>query len=168
MLDEIAGGRFVDGRDTVVVEGWLASKAALCAHIEIVAGHAPIVSAAWQQIIDDDGTSYLGAGPLTLSTRALASFVARVNCLAAALRQVGAVGSYAPDFLVVADHETRAEPDTSVLIELNARIPAPPSRWRSSSGSGAKSGRASAPGMCGSRGRPPSPKSPMPCRRPGS
>lgn len=123
-LDEIAGGRFVDGRDTVVVEGWLASTAALSAHIEIVGGREPVICAAWEQIIDADGTSYIGAKPLTLSDRAKDSLWTEVNRVAAALHRRGAVGSFGPDFLVVGDDETGAEPNTVVLLELNARVPA--------------------------------------------
>lgn len=65
-LDEISGGKFVENRDILIVEGWLKNKAALCAHIEILDGQDPIVCAGWQQII-------------------------------------GVVGSYSPDFLIMAD-----------------------------------------------------------------
>lgn len=122
-LDEIAGGKFVEGKNIVVVEGWIKSKVSLCAHIEILKGQEPIICSAWQQIIDSDGVSYMGAGPLMLSTKAFKSFTAQVNKLAKALKDKGAVGSYGPDFMITAEEEKNIETDTCVLIELNARVP---------------------------------------------
>lgn len=114
-LDEIAGGKFIEGKDIVVLEGWLESEASLCVHIEILKGQKPIICAAWQQIIDSDGISYMGAGPLRLSSKAMRSLNTEVNKLADALTAQDAVGSYGPDFMVV--------DDSCVLIELNARVP---------------------------------------------
>lgn len=128
-LDEVAGSkmipgkRFVDNQDTIVVEGWLKSSAALCAHIEILPGEDPVICAGWQQVIDIDGITYLGGGPLRLSEKALKSFLDEVTKLASALKAAGGVGSYGPDFLITADDETRGNPQTAVLIELNARVP---------------------------------------------
>lgn len=122
-LDEVSGGRFVEGKDLVVVEGWIKSNASLCAHIEIAEGKDPVVCAGWQQIIDSDGITYIGAGPLRLSKKALNSFLSQTHKLAWALKKNGAVGSYGPDFLVTAAEETSLEPDTCILVELNARAP---------------------------------------------
>lgn len=122
-LDEIIGEKFIEGKDVVVVEGWLKSKASLCAHIEILEGNETIICAGWQQIIDSNGISYMGAGPLMLSAKALKSFITQVNKLAKALKKKGAVGSYGPDFMITSEEETNMETDTCVLIELNARVP---------------------------------------------
>lgn len=122
-LDEVCGGKFHEGKDVVVIEGWLKSKASLCAHIEIVEGKDPEVCAAWEQLIDNDGITYIGGGPLNLSEKAMNSFSAELIKLATILKQKGAVGSFGPDFLVAADNELSVEPDTCVLIELNARVP---------------------------------------------
>jgi hypothetical protein len=122
-LDEIAGGRFVEGRDVVVVEGWLRGSAALCAHLELVPGEEPRVIGGWQQVMAADGITYAGAGPLALSERPLTSLLDHARRLAWALSDRGAVGSFGPDFLVVDPSETEAEPDTCVLLELNARVP---------------------------------------------
>lgn len=122
-IDEISAGNFTEGKDIVVAEGWLKSKASLCAHIEIVEGQNPVICAGWQQVIEDDGISYMGAGPLRLSQKAFDSFYGQVKQFAQALKEEGAVGSFGPDFLITADDETHVEPDSSVLIELNARIP---------------------------------------------
>lgn len=123
VVDEVANGVFQEGEDTVVVEGWLKSKASPCAHIEILEDQDPVISAAWQQIVDKDGVSRIGAGPLMLSDEAMESFVSAVNKLAWALKEKGAIGSFGPDFLITDDSETQFPPDTTVLIELNARIP---------------------------------------------
>lgn len=122
-LDKVAGGKFNEEKDVVVVEGWLKSKASLCAHIEISEGKEPIICAGWQQIIDKDGKSYIGASPLMISPEALKSFIAQVNKLARALKEKGGVGSYGSDFLVTSDLEKNIKPDTCVLVELNARAP---------------------------------------------
>lgn len=114
-LNEIAGGRFTEGEDIVVVEGWVDSTASLCAHIEIVEGQKPIVCAGWQQIIANDGISYRGAGPLMLSSKAMESFNMQVNRITSALYKKGAVGSFGPDFLIV--------DEDCLLMELNARVP---------------------------------------------
>ena len=123
ILDKISGGKFTEGKDIVVVEGWVKSKTVLGAHIEILGNKDPIICAGWQQIIDSDGISYMGAGPLMLSSKALKSFITQVNKLAKALKDKGAVGSYGPDYIVASEEETNIEPDTCALIELNSRIP---------------------------------------------
>lgn len=123
-LDEVSGGQFKEDRDILVIEGWLKSKASLCAHIEIMESGDPIICAGWEQAMAGDGITYMGAGPLTISEKALQSFMEETKKLAYALKEKGAVGSYAPDFLIVADDETNFEPDNAVMIELNARIPA--------------------------------------------
>jgi hypothetical protein len=122
-LKEICNGEFREGKDIVVVEGWITSKASLCMHIEILEGQEPILCAGWQQVIAEDGISYMGAGPLFISDKALESFIRYSKALAFELKKEGAVGSFGPDFLVTADDETRIEPDSAVLIELNARVP---------------------------------------------
>lgn len=122
-LDKISAGEFTEGKDVVVVEGWLKSKASLCAHIEIIEEQEPIICAGWQQIMDTDGISYMGAGPLMLSKKATQSFLTGVRMLAIALKRKGAKGSYGPDFLIINGDETNLEEDTCVLIELNARAP---------------------------------------------
>lgn len=122
-LDEISGGKFIEGKDITVVEGWLKSKVSLCAHVEILQGQEPIICGGWQQIIDKDGISYMGAGPLMLSKKAMESFILQANKIASVLQEKGAVGSYAPDFLFVEGNEKSFEKDTCVLIELNARVP---------------------------------------------
>ena len=106
-----------------VVEGWLKSKASLCAHIEIIKGKEPIICAAWEQIIDSDGISYVGAGPLQLSTIAFESFRTEVQKLATVLTKEGVEGSFGPDFLITSEEETNFGPDKAILIELNARAP---------------------------------------------
>lgn len=123
LLDKVAGGKFHEEKDVVVVEGWLKSKASLCAHIEILEGKEPVVCAGWQQTIDSDGMSYMGAGPLMLSSKALKSFISQVNKLAKALKKKGAVGSYGPDFMITSEEEPNIEADICVLTELNARVP---------------------------------------------
>jgi hypothetical protein len=123
-LDEIVGGEFIDAKDTVVIEGWLKSKSSLCAHIEILDDQIePIICGGWQQVIDKDGISYLGGGPLNLSKKAFDSFYKQLYKLAKALKEKGAVGSFGPDFLVTSIDEKSFEPDTCILIELNARVP---------------------------------------------
>jgi hypothetical protein len=123
LVDEIANGIFHEGEGVVVVEGWIKSKAAPCAHIEILENKDPIIAAAWQQIVDVDSVSRIGACPLNLSNRAMKSFLSAVKKIAFALKEKGAIGSYGPDFLITDDSETQFHPDTAVLIELNARIP---------------------------------------------
>src|SRR5439155_1377290 len=98
ILDELVDGKFVDGKYTIVVEGWLSGQVSLCAHIEILENNDPIVCAGWQQLIDHDGISYIGGGPLILSERAMNSFKNEVNKIARALKNKGATGTYAPDF----------------------------------------------------------------------
>lgn len=122
-LDLIANGEFQEGRDIVVVEAWLKNTASLCAQIEIEKNKEPQIRAAWQQILDVDGVSYMGAGPLMLSEKALESFKTQLFKLAYALKKEGAVGSYGPDFLIIGEGEHELDPDTCVLLELNARIP---------------------------------------------
>lgn len=114
-LNEIAGGKFVEGKDIVVVEGWVKSTASLCAHIEIIDKQKPIICGGWQQIIADDGISYRGAGPLMLSSKAMGSFNTQVNRVTSALYERGAIGSFGPDFLIVDDE--------CLLTELNSRVP---------------------------------------------
>lgn len=123
LVDEIANGIFREGEDTVVVEGWLKDEATPCAHLEISEDQDPIICAAWQQIVDEDGVSRIGAGPLMLSDTAMESFLSAVNKLAWALKEKKAYGSFGPDFLITSGSETSFPPDTAVLLELNARIP---------------------------------------------
>ena len=75
LLNDISGGLFIEGKDVVVVEGWVNNTVSLCAHIEILPDKEPIVCSGWQQIIASDGISYIGAGPLRLSKNALKSFI---------------------------------------------------------------------------------------------
>lgn len=123
LLDEIIGRKFREDKDTVVVEGWLKSKATPCAHIEILEGQDPVICTGWQQIVDVDGISRIGAGPLMISDQAMRTFLLSVKRLAQVLKDKGAYGSFGPDFLITADDETQMLPDTAVLIELNGRIP---------------------------------------------
>lgn len=129
ILDEVVGSKlingkkFIDNHDTVIVEGWVKGKASLCAHIEILQNGDAVVCSGWQQVIDNDGISYMGSKPLSLSNSAMTSFISQVNTIAHALKQKGAIGSFGPDFLITADDEVNIKPDTSILIELNARVP---------------------------------------------
>jgi hypothetical protein len=123
ILNEICGGKYVEGRDEFVVEAWIENKSSLCAQIEIHEGQDPIVAAAWQQVIDVDGITYMGAAPLMLSSKALKSFVKEVTKLAWALKESGAVGSYGPDFIITSDQSVGYCEDTALLLELNARVP---------------------------------------------
>ena len=116
-VNEISGGTFKEGKDTIVVEGWVKSNVSLCAHIEIINGQKPIICAGWQQIIDKDGITYIGAGPLMISKRAINSFLEQTKKLALALQKKGAVGSFGPDFIV------DFKEDKCILVELNARVP---------------------------------------------
>lgn len=128
ILDEICsfgtitGKQFQEGIDILVVEGWVTSKAALCAQIEIVKGQKPVICAAWQQVMDEDGVSYLGGGPLRLSDKAMKSFLHELEKTAAALEKEGLTGSFGPDFLIIGDDENLQE-DSCVLIEMNYRVP---------------------------------------------
>jgi hypothetical protein len=126
LLNKLSGGKFIEGKDTFVVEAWVNSKASLCAHIEISENKDPVVAAAWEQIIDSDGVTYMGAGPLKLSPKAMKSFMKQVTDLAYALKQNGAIGSYGPDFIITNETQSYYPPDTSLLIELNARTPVTP------------------------------------------
>jgi hypothetical protein len=105
------------------VEGWLQNTTIVGAHIEILPNKSPIVCAAWQQIIAPDNVSYIGAGPLMISPKALKNLIRELNKLAMALKSKGAVGSFGPDFLITSAKEKNFDPDTAVLLELNARIP---------------------------------------------
>lgn len=122
-LDKIVYGKFVDGKETVVIEGWVKNGASLCAHIEILSGQQPIICAGWQQLINTDGVSYMGAGPLMISSEATESFMNEVDKLAKALAKKGAVGSFGPDFLIISGEEKNLDPETCILVELNARVP---------------------------------------------
>ena len=126
LLNQLSGGKFIEGKDTFVVEAWINSKASLCAHIEITEDREPVVAAAWEQIIDADGITYMGAGPLKLSPDAMKSFMKQVTDLARALKENGAIGSYGPDFIITDTTQDYYPPDTSLLIELNARTPVTP------------------------------------------
>jgi len=123
LLNEVSGGEFVAGRDHFVVEAWIKSKASLCAQIEIREGEDPVIAAAWQQMIDTDGITYMGAIPLTLSPRVMKSFLKEVNKLAWGLKRRGAVGSYGPDFLITSKEDDQYPENTTLLLELNARVP---------------------------------------------
>lgn len=111
-----------DSDDRYVVEGWINSKASLCAHIEIVKGEKPQILAAWQQFLDKDNITYMGAGPLMLNDDVLVKFKKTVQDLADALWEKGAVGSFGPDFLI-ADKGAAVPEDEVLLLELNARVP---------------------------------------------
>jgi hypothetical protein len=126
LLNKLSGGKFIEGKDTFVVEAWINSKASLCAHIEITENEEPVVAAAWEQIIDSDGITYVGAGPLKLSPKAMESFMKQVTMLAYVLKENGAIGSYGPDFIITDESQSYYPPDTSLLIELNARTPVTP------------------------------------------
>lgn len=119
---EVSDGHFVEGRDVVVVEGWLQTIASLCAHIEIPPEGNPVVCAGWQQVLGEDGKTHIGSGPLMLSAARVAEFHAQAHRLAVALQREGAVGSFGPDFLVV--DQAGTDDGEVVLVELNARIPA--------------------------------------------
>lgn len=121
-LDEISGGKFIEGKDIVVVEAWLKNRGALCAHIEIDKGMNPVVCAAWRQIMADDGITYIGAAPLSLSEKTMESFKVTLSSLAKTLKKNGAVGSFGPDFLIVPEDEGTSS-EICELIELNARVP---------------------------------------------
>lgn len=122
-INKLCGGKFLEGRDVFVVEGWVKNSASLCAQIEIIPGQRPVICAAWQQIIANDGITYLGAGPLQISPKARKSLLESINKLAEALYVKGAVGLFGPDFIVVSDEETNLESGTCILVELNARVP---------------------------------------------
>lgn len=111
-----------DPDDVYVVEGWIESKASLCAHIEIVKGQKPQVLAAWQQFLDTDNITYMGAGPLMLDDAVLMKFKKTVADLAHALSEKGAIGSFGPDFLIT-DKGNSLPEDEVLLLELNARVP---------------------------------------------
>lgn len=123
LLDELSGGKFNDGMDEFVVEAWVKSSISLCAHIEILDGQPPQIVAAWQQVFDTDGISYLGAGPLMLSSDILIRLLEEINKLAQALQKNGARGSFAPDYIITSTDEKQYDPNTPLLIELNARVP---------------------------------------------
>ena len=65
----------------------------------------------------------MGGGPLRISDKALKSFKSVLERLTLGLREIGAVGPHGPDFLITSDDEANFEPDTCLLIELNARVP---------------------------------------------
>lgn len=118
LTEKVGNGNFTDGKDVVVVEGWIDNaKASVCAHIEIPSEGDPVICAGWQQVIDTDGITYLGAGPLVMNQKAMDSFYEQASKLAYALKAKGAVGSFGPDFLITED-------DKAVMLELNARTPA--------------------------------------------
>lgn len=123
IANEISGGEFQEKNGSIVVEGWIDNRASVCVHIEILPGKKPQICAAWQQVIDTDGISYMGAGPLRLSKKGLTSLLISAEKLAFELQKEGAIGSYGPDFIITADGNSMFAPDTAILIELNARIP---------------------------------------------
>ena len=123
ILTKLLHRRFKNGKDIVVVEGWLTNCVSIGAHIELLPGKTPTICAAWQQVIDTDGISYMGAGPLTVSSQALQNLKNELQKLARVLAKKGAIGSYGPDFLITSEDNKYFKPDTAVLIELNARIP---------------------------------------------
>lgn len=120
LLSEITPG---NRRFEYVVEGWVKAKKSLCAHIEILPDRPPIICAAWEQLIDNDGISYMGSGPLRLNDESMRQFCAITQRLAVALKNQGATGSYGPDFLVIDKGDTHFKKDSIVLTELNARVP---------------------------------------------
>jgi hypothetical protein len=109
--------RFIEGK-LVVVERWIEHvQAAVSAHIEIPTSNgAPVIRWGWQQLIAQDGVSYQGAIPLMLPQAAIDDFITQTGKLAGALRNAGAVGSYAPNFVITSQNQ-------AILLELNARIP---------------------------------------------
>lgn len=123
LLDEILGEHFHDDKYKIVVEGWLNNSATPCAHIEILKDQDPIICAGWQQIVDTDGVSRIGAGPLTISNRAMETFLDAVKKLAWALKDKGAIGSFGPDFLITEGNNAQIPADMAILIELNTRVP---------------------------------------------
>lgn len=123
LVDEISGGKFTEGKDEFVVEAWVKNTVSLCIHIEILEDEEPKLLSAWQQIIDTDGISYLGAGPLMLTSSEMDSFLMEAKKLARALQKNGAIGSFGPDFIITSDEEKNYQPGTALLIELNARVP---------------------------------------------
>jgi hypothetical protein len=123
ILNSLVYGTFTDRKECIVVEGWIKSSASLCAQIEIQPGKVPVVCAAWQQHMATDEVTYMGAGPLQLSKKALSSFLSQVELLAMTLASMGVVGSFGPDFLISSEFQNSIEPDTCMLVELNARVP---------------------------------------------
>jgi hypothetical protein len=121
-LSEVCGHTYTDGT-IVVVEAWIKNKASLCSQIEITENHEVIICAGWQQIIDTDGITYIGAGPLNLSEKALHSFIQESQAIGEFLRDAGAVGIFGPDFLISSNENEEFEEDTCILLELNARAP---------------------------------------------
>lgn len=109
--------RFIEGTP-VVVEQWREdTQASASVHIEIPPGRRdPVIRWGWQQLIARDGVSYQGAAPLMLPKAAIDHFIGQTQMLAKALGDAGAVGSYAPNFLITRQNQ-------AVLVELNARIP---------------------------------------------
>lgn len=121
LLKELSDSR-VAINNRFIVEAWIQSKASLCAYIEIEKGIPPKIVAGWQQVIDSDGVSYMGAGPLGINPEALASFKKEAMKLSLELQKEGGHGSYGPDFLI-SDGDSEFGTDQAVLIELNARVP---------------------------------------------
>lgn len=116
IIEKLFRRPFLEKEDVVVIEGWIDNASSIGAHIEIAPGKKPVVCAAWQQHIDADGVSYIGAGPMQISLQALAGLKNCLTRLAQILADYGAVGSFGPDFLITADHQP-------ILLELNARVP---------------------------------------------
>lgn len=123
ILRQILKRPFEKGKDIVVVEGWIHTPISVGTHIEILPNKETFLCAAWQQVIDKDGVSYVGAGPLHISPSALSSLKKNMRSLARALVDKGAFGSYGPDFLITSQSESNLKPDSAILIELNTRIP---------------------------------------------
>ncbi len=123
IIESLLGRTIHEGKDILIVEGWVKNTAVIGAHIEILKGKKPYICASWQQLIDADGVSYIGAGPLTISQAALVSLKTQLKKLGSALAKKGATGSFGPDFLITSTEEKILTPDSAVLIELNARTP---------------------------------------------
>lgn len=114
---------FREYKEKIIIEGWLENCISVGTHIEIPPGANPFICAAWQQMIDADGVTYIGARPLSISKNARNSLIRHLKRLAQTLAAQGATGSFGPDFLITSPAETLADPDSAILLELNARTP---------------------------------------------
>jgi glutathione synthase/RimK-type ligase-like ATP-grasp enzyme len=99
-----------------VVEAWLAGSTVIGSHLEVLPSGETVAAFAWEQIIDSDGVTYLGAAPLALTEAHRAELHDQLLRVGAGVHAAGGFGSYGPDFLL---HEGRI-----VLMEINGRVPA--------------------------------------------
>lgn len=123
VVNKLLNRKYIPKEDIFVVEAWLPKTISVGVHIEIFPDQQSRFCAAWQQIIDTDGVSYIGAGPLHLSSPALQSLQMHVQRLMELLQAKKAYGSFGPDFLITTETDIHIPADTAVLIELNARTP---------------------------------------------